>query len=214
VKKETLITAIVFLGIGFLAGFVFSARRSATLREQITATMASQSSSTEAADPDGASDELSGLPKGHPPLNDAEIIQFFKDAAAHNPSDPEPRLKLANFLYDRRQFAEAIGWYQQALQLDPRNIDARTDMATCYFNLGNAREALKQLQQALQVDPRHEPTLFNLIVVNLEGTHDVAAARKAWQRLEKINPNYPNLDRLKQSLDEANAAPSGNATSP
>lgn len=216
VKKETLITAIVFLGVGFLAGFVFSARRSSALREQIAAstTPASPSSPGEVANQDGTADELSGLPKGHPPLNDAEIIQFFKDAAAHNPSDPEPRLKLANFLYDRHQFAEAIGWYQRALQLDPRNVDARTDMATCYFNLGNAREALKELQQALQVDPRHEPTLFNLIVVNLEGTHDLAAARKALQRLEKINPNYPNLDRLKQSLDGANADLSGKATSP
>ncbi|HEX5482779.1 MAG TPA: tetratricopeptide repeat protein [Terriglobia bacterium] len=214
-KRETLITAIVFLGVGFLAGYVFNAQR--TSRQQaasVAATSPSSPTSTAAAQADPGNSDASGLPKGHPPVNDAEIIKFFKEAASRNPSDPEPRLKLANFLYDKHEFSDAITWYQQALRLDPRNVDARTDMATCYFNLGKAREALNELHQALKIDPQHEATLFNLIVVNLNGTHDLRAARQALHRLDQINPSYPNLDQLKQSLDQAAGGAPGKAASP
>lgn len=221
-KKETLITAIVFLGVGFLAGYVFNAQRNSASKQQPTAAsnVAPASSSQQAGMPapqngaDSSSPDASRLPKGHPPITDAEIVQFFKDAASRNPSDPEPRLKLANFLYDQHHFDEAITWYQQALRLDPRNVDARTDMATCYFNLGKAREALDELRQALKVDPQHEATLFNLIVVNLNGTHDLRAARQAWQRLDQINPSYPNLDQLKESLDQAARGDPGKTAAP
>lgn len=220
-KKETLITAIVFLGVGFLAGYVFNAQRNSASKQQpaasnVAAAPSSQQASAPAAQDgaDSASPDAASLPKGHPPITDAEIVKFFKDAASRNPSDPEPRLKLANFLFDQHHFNEAITWYQQALRLDPRNVDARTDMATCYFNLGKAREALDELHQALKIDPQHEATLFNLVVVNLNGTHDLRAARQAWQRLDQINPSYPNLDQLKQSLDQAAGADPGKTASP
>ena len=40
-----------------------------------------------------------------------------------------------------------------------------------------AAQALKEYSQSLAIDPDHKPTLLNVIVVNLEGTHDIAAAR-------------------------------------
>lgn len=206
-KKETLITAIVFLGVGFLAGFAFKSHRTPPAQQGATAPPAASrqvDSMAGAAAANGApSDISSGLPKGHPQLTDAEVIQFFKDASAHNPGNPAPRLKLADFLYDRKQYGEAISWYQQALALDPKNVDARTDMATCYFTLGQAREAVNQLQTALKYDPRHEPTLFNLAVVSLEGTHDYTEANTALARLAAINPNYPGLGDLKQQIAES-----------
>jgi hypothetical protein len=61
------------------------------------------------------------------------------------------------------------------------------------------------------MDPKHEPTLLNSIVVNLEGTHDFAAAQRAWGRLHKLNPNQPALASLKEKLD---AARTGGAAMP
>ncbi|MGH9356075.1 MAG: tetratricopeptide repeat protein [Terriglobia bacterium] len=208
VKKETLITAIVFLGVGFLGGYVYSARTPSAARSApgaaSPANRASQASAPGPGAGKSASTEFaSQLPKGHPPIDDAEVIQFFKDAAAHNPADPAPRLKLANFLFDRREFAEAIAWYQQVLQRDSRDVDARTDMATCFFNLGDSRQALDELHQALSIEPRHEATLFNLVVVNLEGARNISAAEKALERLRAINPKYPNLDRMRKLLEQA-----------
>ncbi|MGH9359039.1 MAG: tetratricopeptide repeat protein [Terriglobia bacterium] len=202
-KKETLITALVFLGAGFLGGYVYSARRVSASRPAAGA-IPSATASPQSTAGDGSNGDLSSeLPKGHPRLSDAEVIQFFKDAAAHNPVDLAPRLKLANFLFDRKRFAEAIPWYQQVLERSPRDVDARTDMATCYFNLGEPRQALDELHRALRIDPRHQATLFNLVVVNLEGAHDVRAAEKAWRQLDAVNPNYPNIERLKALLNQA-----------
>jgi len=51
-----------------------------------------------------------------------------------------------------------------------------------------------------------------MIVVNLEGTHDYAAARKAWDRLHKLDPANPALQDLKQKLDAAQGSGGGAAT--
>jgi tetratricopeptide (TPR) repeat protein len=202
VKKETLITIVVFLGVGFLGGYAYNAHRNSVPRQSVTPAAGAPSN----AQPDGAaaaspSADNIGLPKGHPSVDARQIIEFFEGEANQNPNDPGPRLKLANFLYDQQRWADAISWYRQALRLSPRNVDAITDMATCSFNLGNFAEAISELDSALKINPRHEPTLFNLIVVNMEGLHNLPAAERAWTRLNAIDPAYPHLAALKHSLN-------------
>ena len=145
------------------------------------------------------------LPEGHPPIDISAVVKTLEEHAAQNPRDPEPRLKLANYLYDQQQWQRAIEWYQKAVELDPKNVNARTDMGTAYFNLGRPADALREYRQSLEIDPTHQPTMFNLIVVHLDGLHDVAAAQQAWDRLHKRNPGYPGLDNLKGRLDSARA---------
>jgi tetratricopeptide (TPR) repeat protein len=205
VKKETLLTIVVFLGVGFLGGYVYGSRKNSGFRTKDAASAVAPAPAEANASASSASLGM-GLPQGHPPVNAEEIIHFFENAAAQNPKNPEPRVKLADFLYDQQRWAEAIPWYRQSLDLNPQNVDARTDLATCYFNLGQFDRALQQLNEAIKVDPHHEATLFNLIVVNMEGTHNFKAAEQAWQQLREINPGYPNLDQIKQSLDAEIAA--------
>ena len=200
-KKETVttaITAIVFLVVGFLAGYIYESHQKTATPAAVVTPADSPSGAQGAAGAD-----VQGLPPGHPPLNLDSTIKAFEDAAAQNPQDPEPVLRLANLLYDNRRFQDAVQWYQKALKLDPKNVNARTDLGTAYFSLVRPQDALKEYQQSLQIDPRHEPTIFNLIVVNLEGTHDLAAARAAWEKLHAMNPNYKGLDELQQRLDAA-----------
>ncbi len=206
VKKETLLTIVVFWGVGFLCGYAYNAHRNSALMEKTGTNQSAVAAPTQAnasASPDSGGMDL---PQGHPPVNGAEIVHFFEDAAARDPKNPEPRLKLADFFYDQQRWAEAIPWYRQSVDLNPGNVDARTDLATCYFKLGQFDQALKELNEAIRIDPHHEPTLFNLIVVNMEGTHDFRAAEQAWEELREINPGYPNLDQIKQSLDAEMAA--------
>ena len=194
-KKETIITAIVFLGVGFLAGYIFESHQKSP--EQAVTMPAA----TAPAQGDPASAQ--GLPPGHPPINMDSTIKALEEQAAQNPSDPQPLLMLANAFYDHQRFQEAVGWYQKALALDPKNVNAQTDLGTAYFNLGRAQDALAAYKKSLEIDPTHQPTIFNSIIVNLEGTHDIAAARAAWEKLHKMNPNYQGLDSLKQRLDAA-----------
>jgi cytochrome c-type biogenesis protein CcmH/NrfG len=208
-KKETIITAVVFLAVGFLAGYITDAQMNWNARQKTaqTATMPSEMPPGGAASaPAGGGMPPQGLPEGHPPIDSAAIVKQLEDMAAQNPKDPDIRLKLANFLYDQKQYSQAIEWYQRALELDPKDVNARTDLGTAYFYSGRPQDALREYDKSLAIDPKHESTMLNTIVVNLEGLHDLAAAQKAWDRLNKLNPNNPALADLKEKISAARAA--------
>jgi tetratricopeptide (TPR) repeat protein len=213
VKKETLITALVFLGIGFLAGYVYKSQSTQSVLSE-TASAPAAAPMTQSAGPAATpSNSAAGLPPGHPALGDPAMRNMLEQQASQNPQDPQAALRVADYLYDQQLFDQAIPWYQKSLQLNPKNVNARTDMGTCYFNVGRFDDALREFHQSLAVDPRHEPTLYNVVVVNLEGKHDLRAASQAWDELHRLNPNYPNLDQLKQKLDQARASSPGGSGS-
>ncbi len=214
-KKETLLTAVVFLVVGFLAGYITAAQMGWGGRQKsvMTASSGMTAENAGASPATGQGGAMpSGLPQGHPPIDSALIIKQLQEEAQQNPKDPDIPLKLANFLYDQRQYPQSIEWYQKSLALNPNNVNARTDLGTAYYYAGQSGEALKQYNQSLEIDPDHKPTLLNVIVVNLEGTHNLAAARKAWNHLHKLDPANPSLQSLKQKLDAAQGS-SGEATS-
>jgi tetratricopeptide (TPR) repeat protein len=202
--KREVLTAVVFLVVGFLAGYITDAQMNWSARQKAAIAGASNQmpSGGTASAPAGGT-MPSGLPEGHPPIDTAAIVKQLEDMAAQNPKDPEVPLKLANFLYDQKQYAQALEWYQRALELDPKNVNARTDLGTAYFYTGHPQEALREYRKSLALNPQHEPTLLNMVVVNLEGTHDLAAAQAAWEKLRKVNPNNPALESLRQKLDAA-----------
>ena len=208
-KKETVITAVVFLIVGFLAGYVtdsqinWSARKRAPVagsdhvHEQAPAGMPGS----------GAGAGMNqGLPEGHPPVDNSAMTKVLEEQVAQNPKDPALRIQLANVYYDSGQWQKAVEGYQKALELDPKNVGARTDLGTAYFNLGRPQDALKEYNKSLEINPNHEPTIFNSIIINLQGTRNAAAAQAAWDRLKKMNPSYPGLDGLKPRIDELRAA--------
>ena len=217
-KKETVLTAVVFLAVGFLAGYITDAQMNWSARQKPAAATAGAapemppSGGAPAANTGGATPP--GLPEGHPPIDSAAIVKQLQEMAAQNPKDPEVRLKLANFLYDQKQYSQAIEWYQKALELEPKNVNARTDLGTAYFYVGRSQDALREYHKSLGINPSHEPTLLNMIVVNLEGTHDLRAAQEAWDRLHKLNPSNPALADLKQKLDAARGSASTASKTP
>jgi tetratricopeptide (TPR) repeat protein len=208
VKKETIITAIIFFGVGFLTGYIYDAQTNWSAQQR--AANAPHTHEGETGAPVGSGMPAGGasgaLPEGHPPVDTSAVVKALEEEAAQNPRDPQPRLKLANYLYDQHQWLQAIEWYQKALELDPKNVSARTDLGTCYFNAGRPQDALREYRKSLEIDPKHAPTIFNSIVVNMNGTRDLEAAQQAWERLSRLNANYPGLDRMKQSLDAARAS--------
>ena len=208
-KKETIITAVIFLAVGFLAGYITDAQinwNGPQKAAQAAAAPSEMPPPEAPPTPAGGAMPQQGLPEGHPPIDTAAIVQQMTTMAAQNPKDPAIPLKLANFLYDQKQYDKAIEWYQRSLELDPKDVDARTDLGTAYFYSGRAKEALREYDKALAIDPKHESTILNSIVVNLQGTHDLAAAQKAWDRLHGLNPSHPALAGLKEKIDAAGAA--------
>jgi tetratricopeptide (TPR) repeat protein len=210
-KKETVITAVVFLAVGFLAGYIYDAQKNWNAQRAAASAPHVHEDAPDGAATAGGTGGGTGqaLPEGHPPIDTSAVVKTLQEQAAQSPLDAEVRLKLANYLYDHQQWQPAIEWYQKALALDPKNVNARTDLGTAYFNSGRPQEALREYRKSLEYDPTHQPTLYNSIVVNLDGLQDVAAAQQAWERLNKLNPSYPGLDRLKARLQAARASDSG-----
>ena len=215
-KKETIITAVIFLAVGFLAGYITDAQMNWNGRQKAAQAAAMPSEmpppAGAASAPTGGAMPQQGLPEGHPPIDTAAITHQMETMAAKNPRDADVRLKLANFLYDQKQYNKAIEWYQRALELDPKNVNGHTDLGTAYFYTGRPQDALREYDMSLKLNPRHEPTMLNAIVVNLEGTHDLAAAQKAWDRLYTLNPNHPALAGLKEQINTARTT--GSAAGP
>jgi|SRR5208337_510148 len=211
-KKETILTAVVFFVVGFLAGYITDAQLSWSGRQKAvmpaTSSMPSEMPSGGSAGTAQGS-MPAGLPEGHPPINSTLIIKQLQQEAEQNPKDPDIPLKLADFLYDQRQYPQAIKWYQRSLALNPKNVNARTDLGTAYYYTGQSAQALEEYKQSLAIDPDHKPTLLNVIVVNLEGTHDLKAAQRAWDRLHTLDPANPALPSLKQKLDAARGSAGG-----
>jgi tetratricopeptide (TPR) repeat protein len=205
-KKETIIAALVFLGVGFLCGYIYNAQRNLSLPSEPAqgrgADQPTESPASAVLAPNRAANS-GALPAGHPPLDAATTIKFLEHQAALDASDPAPRLRLANFLFDQKRFEQAIPWYLKGLELDPGNVDARTDLGTAYYSLGRVDEAMREYHKSLELDPHHQPTLYNMVLLNLEGAHNLVAARAAWEQLHRLNPKYPGLDTLKQSLEAA-----------
>ncbi|HXH48049.1 MAG TPA: tetratricopeptide repeat protein [Terriglobia bacterium] len=217
-KIETIVTAVIFFSVGFLAGFIYKSQQQPSVPAPAAAAVAPSAvpPSAGAMGVGGNTniDPATGLPNGHPPLEVARIIQSYEQRANQNPQDAQIPLELANYLYDNKYFNLAINWYQRSLKLNPGNINARTDLGTCYFYTGQAQQAITEYKKTLALNPNHQPTIFNLIVVNLEGTHDLRTATKYWNQLDRQNPNYPGLKDIKGKLDEAAARSGGSAMTP
>jgi cytochrome c-type biogenesis protein CcmH/NrfG len=203
-------TAVVFLAFGFLAGYIYKAQTSrgaAEVQAGVAAPVPAAGDTRAAGGSGVASGAATGvLPPGHPAIDDAAVVQAMQEQANSNPRDPAPPLKLADYLYDHGKYDQAIGWYQKAVQLNPADVNASTDLGTCYFNVGRSDDALRQFHQSLAIEPRHQPTLYNIIVVEMEGKHDYKAAADAWETLHRVNAAYPKLDELKQKLDQEQSA--------
>jgi tetratricopeptide (TPR) repeat protein len=204
-KKETIATAVIFLAVGFLAGYITDAQVNWNGRQKAAATAEMPPPGAAAAAPTDQASPQQGLPQGHPPIDTAAVVQQLKTQAAQNPRDIDSRLKLADFLYDQKQYDDAIVWYQQVLELDPKNVNARTDMGTAYYFVGKPDDALREYDKTLTLDPKHEATILNMIIVNMDGLHDLGAAQKAWDRLNNLNPSNPALADLKKKIDDARA---------
>ena len=134
--------------------------------------------------------------------NEAEL-QAYRDILARDPKNVMAATNLGNKLYDAGRYAEAIPYYQQAFALDAKNPNLSTDLGTALWYSGRADEALAQYQKSLAADPQHAQTLFNMGIVRLEGKQDALGAIEAWQTLLSKHPSYPEADKVKRLMTDA-----------
>jgi tetratricopeptide (TPR) repeat protein len=195
VRRDLLITALVFTAVGFAGGVVYM---------QYGVSPASEAAGSPSM---AMPEDPAGLPEGHPPINLAQQWQTLREKAEANPNDPKAALELANFLFDIERWEDATFWYKRALTLEPKNTDARTDLATCYYNLKRYDEAIQEYTVALELEPDKPQALYGLGLSRLNGKKDLAGARQAHEQLRRNHPNFPWTDELGQRIEAESKRP-------
>lgn len=194
-RRDLLITALIFTVVGFIAGIVYDRQTGGGG----LCTPPAQSPVSQASEPT--------LPQGHPPLDVAQRWQTLQQQAEANPRDARAAFELANFLYDSERWEDAIVWYRRGIELQPKNTDARTDLATCYYNLGRYDEAIADYSRALKLEPNKPQALYGLAMARLRGKQDTAGARQAYEQLRRSHPDFPGLPTLAQQLEQGQPRP-------
>lgn len=120
-----------------------------------------------------------------------------------DPNNADTLNQLGILYRATHQFKEAEGYYAKALQVDPKNVNVRTDLASCLYYTGDVDGALAQLQKALTYDPKHAGTLMNLGIIEWKGKNDVNAAVASWEKLLKLNPDFPQKEAVEHMIAEA-----------
>jgi cytochrome c-type biogenesis protein CcmH/NrfG len=196
-KRETVWVAIICLVLGAFIGYLLGA--------QITWKEMQQAAAEHRHDPPPKA-ASGNLPEGHPPITTAADFEALKKAVEAAPQNAALVTNLANKYYDSGRYEEAIRYYQQALSLDPNNVGIITDLGTAFFYSGRPDEAITHYNRSLQIDSGHVQSLHNLVIVNLQGKKDSAAARAALTRLKSADPSNQSIANLEAMLNQASSS--------
>lgn len=142
---------------------------------------------------------------------DENQVRAFQSVADREPSNPAPRVQLANLYFDAERYDDAIKWYGEALKLSPNDVNVSTDLGVSYYYTNQSDKALEQLAHSLTIDPKHTKTLLNIGVVRAFGKQDLTGAEEAWQQVVQLAPDSPEGQAAKRALDSLRSAHQGAA---
>lgn len=191
-STQAYVLAAFCLLLGVVLGYLFRGSASPVL-EQAPSAATAQPASAPSQQPTKA-DMQAAVARAAAPL---------LETVKQNPNDFDSLVKLGNLYYDAQQFPDAIQYYERALAIHPDNPDIRTDMGTAYWYMGNADKAIAAMETSLKYRPGHPQTLFNLGWVRWQGKADPKGAVEAWQKLLKMNPDYPQKQQVEQYIAKA-----------
>ena len=193
-KKDNVWIGLIGLVVGGLIGYLVGVQSAWRKPGQPLEEHTHQSSNPTSA-------VSQGLPEGHPPLATEADFETLKRAVEQAPRNVALTTNLANKYYDAGRYEDAIRYYQKVLTLDTRNISVLTDLGTAHFYAGRPDEAIGFYNRSLEIDSRHVQSLHNLVIVNLQGKKDTAAASMALERLKSVDPGNSSIAELARMID-------------
>jgi tetratricopeptide (TPR) repeat protein len=140
-----------------------------------------------------------------------QAIEAYRQAAALQPKDPEPRLSAGLLLEKQNKFADAEEQYKQALALDPASSDALVGLANIYMRGRRFPEAEEYLKKVVSQRPNDPVAHIQLGRVQAaDQKYDDAIAEL--QAGLKLAPNDPSAQRdLAQIYLDASKFPEAEA---
>ena len=135
-----------------------------------------------------------------------DAIDFMTRANKLRPDDYDTVVRLGNVYSSAGRFEDAARWYTAALAKRPEDCDARSELALTFYmrKPSQPEKAIGELRRCLDKDPNHVPSLHNLALMLME-TKQYAESEATLARLEKLDPTYEDLPRLRERLRTARA---------
>lgn len=133
-----------------------------------------------------------------------DAIDFMTRANKLRPDDYDTVVALGHAYSSAGRFDDAARWYTAALAKRPDDCDARSEFALTFYlrKPSQPEKAIAELRRCLQTDPNHVPSLHNLARMFME-TKQYAESETTLARLEKADPTYEQLPRLREELRKA-----------
>ena len=201
-KSDAIAFGIAGIAFGLIAGWIIGTEQAAVNRLP-----AAPATAASAPAPGGVAPAAAVL--------DQQKVNAFKSVAEREPSNPKPRVELANMYFDAERYDDAIKWYGDALKLDPKDVNVSTDLGVSYYYTNQPDKALAQFDQSLKIDPKHAKTILNVGIVKAFGKQDLEGAQQAWEQVIQLAPDSPEGQAAKRALDSLRSAhPGGSQQKP
>jgi tetratricopeptide (TPR) repeat protein len=122
------------------------------------------------------------------------------------PDDSEAVLQLANIRFDNKEWDQAQELYARYLEKNPAEPNVLSDLGITYRELQQYDRAIEQFHKAQALAPDHWQALYNEVVVLAFNQKKFDAARQVLDKLQKMQPNNPDVSRLATEVDRQSKA--------
>lgn len=134
-----------------------------------------------------------------------QFIEAKKQELEKNPDDVQTRIDLSNLLFDSGDYSHAVTHYMEVLEVQPDNTNVLSDLGVCYRRTGQFDKALEKFRRVTELEPEHVIAWYNIAVTYYYDQKNISEARKALDKVLKIDPFYKNALRLKAEIEKIEA---------
>lgn len=132
-----------------------------------------------------------------------QAVDYWLKANKIKPDDYETIVNLGNAYFEAGKYELAEQWYTSALTKNNKDVNVRTDLGTTFMarTPPDFDRAIKEYNRSLEINPQHEQSLHNIVIAYTK-KGQAKEAQEMIARLEKVNPNNPDLPRMRTQLQE------------
>ena len=150
---------------------------------------------------------LQGLAAMFYQINDHKrSAEYLSRYVELRPDDAEALLQLANIRFDNKEWVQAQQLYTRYLTANPGRSDILSDLGVTYRELAQYDRAIELFHQAQELAPTNWQALYNEVVVLAFNQKKYDEAREVLSKLQKMQPNNPDVSRLATEVDRQSKA--------
>ncbi len=120
--------------------------------------------------------------------NGKAILKELLAKQKENPKDINAAIRLADALFEQKQFEDAIKYYKLAIDIDPNKPWGYNAIGLAMHYLGNPVEGLKYIELGIKHNPYHQQIWLTKGFILAYGMADRDGAKAAWEKAKAINP--------------------------